>query len=126
MNYARTLAGGLVASLALACGEDEITFPEPITSIQVAAGTCGNLKTGQTCALEARVRDATGELVPDVQLFWSTIPGNSIFATVTFEGEVTARMAGPVQIVAALPNSSIADTIQLVITDPPDPPEPPQ
>lgn len=116
-RWFRLGVSALVLVAAGACGEDEIEFPEPLVRVDVGVGDCGNLRVDETCQLQARVFDLTGEEVDDVLLDWTS--RNPVFAVVTFEGEVTAIMAGQATIVAQTPGGALADSVTVTITEEP-------
>ena len=90
----------LAAALASvgACGEDDITAPPVIASIDLTIGDCAGLQVDETCQLGVVVRGTDGAVLSDVQLDWDT-PDITI-ATVDFEGRVTGVREGTATIFA--------------------------
>src|SRR5215207_6904197 len=87
----------LVHALVLvsACGVTDTDEPTPVETV-VVTPTSMQVATGATGALDAEVRDASGNIVHDRRIVWAT--ANSSIATVSDNGVVTGLSAGRVDI----------------------------
>ena len=102
----KTLAGvrperavAVIAALILACSTADVTGPnESIETILVAPPTA-TVAVGATLALEAEVRTATGDVIDDQRVSWSSEDAG--IAEVSSSGVVTGLKVGTVLIAAS-------------------------
>lgn len=86
-----------VFSVALtSCGKDS-TGPLPVASVQVSAPST-TVIVGETLQLSAKALDASGSVMPDRLISWTS--SDTTRATVTQGGLVTSRAKGSVRITA--------------------------
>jgi alpha-tubulin suppressor-like RCC1 family protein/uncharacterized protein YjdB len=87
----------LFAALLLLAGCDESTKPIPVASITLDP-TSAALTVGSSLQLQATVRDADNNVLPDRAITWASL--NTSMATVSNSGLVTAQSPGQVAITA--------------------------
>ena len=83
--------------LVAACGVTDTNEPTPVESVAVTPPSM-QLTPGATGALDAEVKDATGNVVRDRRVVWAT--ANPGIATVSDNSVVTGVAAGRVDIAA--------------------------
>ena len=98
--HARWLLGSLLLS---ACGGDASGPRATIARVAIAPDSV-TVSPGDTAALSASARNAAGQAVSGVTLFWST--SDSTIATVTQRGVVAAVANGSARIAASAENVS--------------------
>jgi len=97
--------------LVSACGVTDTDEPPPIESVAVTPPSM-QLTAGSTGALDAEVKDATGNVVRDRRVVWAT--ANPGIATVSANGVVTGVAVGRVDIAATAEGKSAIATVTVV------------
>src|SRR5665213_1128105 len=114
-SYARTFRAIIVTALLLACGDSSSTGPGgggggggvAQLSITPSAPT---ITVGAQLALQAQVRDASGNIISGASVFWSS--ADTTIVTISSAGIVTGKAAGSAQIAA----SSGGQSARVVVT----------
>lgn len=104
---------GAILSLA-ACSSSgglDATSPSSNALISVTPAS-STVVVGSTVTLQAEVKDASGQVVPNPTLFWSS--SDTSVATVTSAGIVTARSVGTAQVAASTGGVSAVAAITVV------------
>lgn len=97
--------------LASACGVTDTNEPTPVESVAVTPPSM-QLTPGTTGALDAEVKDATGNVVRDRRVVWAT--ANPGIATVSDNGVVTGVAAGRVDIAATAEGKAAIASVTVV------------
>lgn len=108
------LAITLPGVAAVGCGS-EVSAPasgSAATAQVSVTPSSSRITVGTTLPLQAEVRDATGQIVRDATVFWSS--SDTSIATVTLAGVVTARGVGTVQIAASSAGRSAIATLAVL------------
>ena len=92
------LSSALLFSVAVACGGTTAPDTAGGTAVVVLTPTSSSLSVGSTLPLQVQVKDAAGNIIANVPIFWSS--EDTAIATVSASGVVTAKALGTVQISA--------------------------
>ena len=95
----------------LSCGGDGNGPTGAVPTVQISPDT-DSLVIGATATLQATVRDASGSVVQNAQVFWNT--ENPQVATVSDQGVVTAVGLGTVRIAASSQGHSALASITVI------------
>lgn len=109
----RVAALALVGAAVVSCSGGESTTdplqPTGRTANVVISSAPGSLVVGGTVALSAVAQDASGNIVPEATIHWSS--SDDAIATVSSVGVVTAKAPGSVQIAASAEGHSALVTL---------------
>jgi len=97
--------------LVSACGVTDTDVPTPVESVAVTPPSM-QVAAGATGALDAEVKDATGNVVRDRRVVWAT--ANPGIATVSDNGVVTGVAAGRVDVAATAEGKSAIASVTVV------------
>lgn len=118
MHRLTSLSFGLAVAGVTGCGgggsepNAPSISPAATTAVVVVTPSTSRLSVGSTLPLRAQAEDASGQVVSNVSIFWSS--SDTTLATVSSIGVVTARAVGSVQIAASAGGQSAVAVLAIV------------